>query len=104
MATAMGVAKVLKPSLLAVNGGFLDAESKAFGKSILHRMQFVKRKGTKACKKVPDNVEELRDQFTSSISEKVVEYSIPPELVINLDETGLPLVPVSHWTLEEKGA
>ena len=32
------------------------------------------------------------------------EHSIPPELVINLDETGLPLVTVSQWTLEEEGA
>ena len=31
------------------------------------------------------------------------EHSIPPELVINMDETGLPIVLVSDWSLDEKG-
>ena len=104
IAAAMGIAKALKPSLLAVNGGVLHAESKAFAKSLLNRMNFVKRKATKTCKKVPDNLEELRTAYTSSITNKMAEHNIPPELVINLDETGLPIVPVSQWTFADKGS
>ena len=29
---------------------------------------------------------------------------IPPELVINWDQTGIKIVPVSSWTMEKKGA
>ena len=104
IATAMGIAKAMKPSLLKENGGFLDAQSRAFGKSLLSRMCYVKRKGTKACKKVPDNLEELRSAFVASIASKMAKHNIPPSLVINLDETGLPLVPVSQWTLAEEGS
>ena len=34
----------------------------------------------------------------------MAEHNIPPELVINLDETGLPIVPVSQWTFADKGS
>ena len=29
---------------------------------------------------------------------------IPSELILNWDQTGLNIVPASHWTLEQKGA
>ena len=32
------------------------------------------------------------------------QFNIPPQLIINLDETGVPIVPVSQWTLEETGS
>ena len=31
-------------------------------------------------------------------------YKIPPELVINWDQTGINIVPVSQWTMDVEGA
>ena len=66
--------------------------------------EFVKRKGTKAAKKLPDDFAQVKLRFMSRVCEKVKAHQIPPELVLNLDETGLPIVPVSNWTLDVKGA
>ena len=38
------------------------------------------------------------------ISSAIAEHHIPPELVFNVDETGLHLVPVSNWTMEKEGS
>ena len=38
------------------------------------------------------------------ISSAIAEHHIPPELVCNVDETGLHLVPVSNWTMEKEGS
>jgi hypothetical protein len=34
----------------------------------------------------------------------VNKHNIPPELIINWDHTGIHLVPVSKWTMAEKGS
>ena len=96
---AMGVAMKMSPSALQKHGGWLGADSKAFGKSLLKRMNFGKHKGTKTAKKVPDNVEELRLAFATSIRLAMDEQNIPDEMVVNLDETSLPYVPASEWTM-----
>ena len=31
-------------------------------------------------------------------------HAIPPELIINLDETGIKLVPVGDWTMAPEGS
>ena len=74
-----------------------------WAESVLRRLDFVRRKATKAAKKVPDNFAEIRQRFAARVANAVKEHSIPPELVINMDETGLPIVPVSDWSLDEKG-
>ena len=63
---------------------------------------FVKRKGTKAGRRVVDPEE--KEEFRRSVQNVMDEYSIPPELVLNIDQTGRKLFPSSQWTLEEKGA
>ena len=45
----------------------------------------------------------MKQGFVDRIADVVREFHIPPELVINLDETGVKIVPVSTWTLEKKG-
>jgi len=34
----------------------------------------------------------------------VDKHGIPPELIINFEHTGIHLVPVSRWTMVEKGS
>ena len=40
----------------------------------------------------------------SQISGLVAAHSTPEDLLINFDQTGINLVPVGHWTLEQRGA
>ena len=56
-------------------------------------MNFVKRKATTAkSEHAPEDV-------------GVVEMEeIPPELILNWDQTGMNLVPVSSWTMNQSGA
>ncbi|CAH1233381.1 Hypp715 [Branchiostoma lanceolatum] len=62
---------------------------------------FVKRKGTKAGRKIPENFEETRNAFHTSIRNIVEEHDIPDALNVNWDLTGVSVVPVDGLTLEE---
>ena len=52
---------------------------------------------------MPDNFPVIRAGFLERISNAAKEHSIPLELVLNMDETGLPVIPVSEWTLDKQG-
>ena len=67
-------------------------------------MNFCKRRGTKAAKKLPDDFQTLKAKYLERIKAKVKQFNIPPQLIINIGETGVPIVPVSQWTLEETGS
>ena len=90
-------------NLLAQNGGHIEL-SKTWSTSILRRMNFVKRRGTKAARKVPDDFPNIKSSFLDRIRDAVREHNIPEELIINMDETGIPVVPVSDWTMEKEGS
>ena len=100
---AKGIVKKLDPSKLVENGGHLTF-SRAWAYSLLRRMKYVKRKGTKAAKKLPVDFPQIRDVFLERVSDTVNEFSIPKELCVNMDETGAKYIPVSDWTMEEEGA
>ena len=40
----------------------------------------------------------------NKIKKSIKDGKIPPELVINWDQTGVKVVPASQWTMEERGA
>ncbi|KAI8522099.1 hypothetical protein Bbelb_018530 [Branchiostoma belcheri] len=103
MGAARGLILEKDRSLLAEYGGNIHI-TKEWANSILRRMNFVKRKGTKAARKVPDDFEETRDKFYDRIEEAVRDNDIPDEMIVNWDQTGVPIVPVGKWTLEEEGA
>ena len=48
--------------------------------------------------------EQLKDEFLLEIKVIVNMDEIPPELIINFDQTALNYVPVSHWTMDQEGA
>eukprot|EP00058_Branchiostoma_floridae_P025112 XP_002610602.1 hypothetical protein BRAFLDRAFT_65792 [Branchiostoma floridae] len=77
--------------------------TKQWANSFLRRMKFVKRKGTKAARKVPEDFELIREQFYQRIEAAIRDNNIPDEMVCNWDQTGVNIVPVSDWTLEEEG-
>ncbi len=103
IATATGVVRKRDKSLLMENGGSLELR-KNWAKSILHRMGFVKRRGNTKAKVSVEHFEALKSQFLIDIRATVEMMEIPPELVINWDQTGIKIVPVSSWTMEKRGA
>jgi hypothetical protein len=70
----------------------------------LSRMNFVKRKATKAARKVPTDFPEIKFSFLKRIVDCVQVRKIPPELIINWDQTGAKYVSTSAWTLAEEGS
>ena len=102
IAGAKGLLKSMNRTMLAEFGGPATL-SKGWAKSILSRMNFTKRMGTTQAKITPNDFEERRLQFLHDIIDIVHMEDIPPELIINWDQTGLNLVPTSNWTMAQKG-
>lgn len=63
----------------------------------------MKRKGTKASRKIPNDFEFIRMEFLAEVK-TVNDYDIPPELIINFDQTNVNIVPVGDYTLEKSGS
>lgn len=103
MAAAKGIVKNANPSLLVENGGHV-AITERWARSLLERMNFVRRKGTKAARHLPPDFNSIKQEFLERVAMTIVEHKIPRELVINFDQTGSKFVPVSEWTLEEQGS
>ena len=95
IATALGITRTVQPALPPENGGSLCV-GRTWTESVLARAGFVKRKGTKAAKKLPDNFQHVKEDFLHRIKATVEEHDIPSCMVVNLDETALPIIPVSH--------
>ena len=105
---ALGLIQKNQPSLLQEHGGSLDfrtanGSGRSWCNSFLKRAHFVKRKSTKAAKKLPANFQEQKQRFLDLIASAVKTHDIPSDLIINIDETGLRVVPVDKWTLDRKG-
>ena len=101
-AVAKGIVAHSNPSQLQEQGGHLQIGVK-WAESFLSRRGYVKRKATKAARKLPPNFEDLKAAFLQRICSEVEQHAIPPKLVINWDQTGSKSVPVSQWTLAEQG-
>ena len=68
-------------------------------------MNYVKREATTAKSKhsVADFAE-IKRSFLRSVVETVTLEEIPPELILNWDQTGIMIIPSSSWTMHERGA
>ena len=100
---AVGIVRTIQSSLLAKHGGSLTL-SDSWAESFLRRENYIKRKATKAAKKLPEDFEIVRKGFHDRFAQVVLEHQVPAELIVNLDQTGLKMVPVSEWTYEKQGA
>lgn len=84
-------------------GGHIDL-SLTWAYSLLSRMKFVKRRATTSKSKFsPENFAQLKADFLDDLSSIVELEDIPPELVLNWDQTGIKLVPVSNHTMDRQG-
>ena len=57
-----------------------------------------------AARKLPANFEEQKATFHKRITKHVADYCIPDTLIINWDQTGIKMVPVSEWKMDAKGS
>ena len=89
--------------LLAEFGGSLVI-NRTLAYSLLKRFGLVKRKGTKAARATPANFSILKEEYLARITKLVADHNIPDSLLINWDQTGIKLVPVSEWTMAKKGS
>ena len=78
--------------------------TKGWAKYLLNRMGYVKRKATSKAKVTVANFDELKEDYLLEIKHVVEMDEIPPELIVNFDQTGLNFIPVSEWTMEAEGA
>ena len=89
-------------ALLKEHGGPIEIGIK-WTESFLKCRGYVKRKATKAARKLPPNFEDLKSVFLQRIRSEVEQQAIPPKFVVNGDQTGSKLVTISQWTLAEQG-
>ena len=102
MAAARGIILSKNRALLQEYGGHIAIE-KSWARSMLIRMNFVKRKGTNSAKLPPD-FEKVKSDFLERVKKAVLENQIFPQMVINWDQTAVRLVPYSDWMMEEQGS
>ena len=62
------------------------------------------RKTTKTAKKLPPNSEECYDISSAAAAAAAAENSIPADLIVNWDQTGVRMVPVNYWTMTTRGS
>ena len=67
-------------------------------------MGYVKRKATTSQSMyILTDFKQAKKQFLKEVAEIVVMEEIPPELVLNWDQTRLNVVPASAWTMDKQG-
>ena len=103
IAAATAIVRRADRNLLSENGGPITLTTN-WAKSLLHRMKFVKRRGSSAAKITVTNFNEVKEQFLLDIKGVVRMEEIPNELVFNWDQTAISIVPGSSWTMELKGS
>ena len=77
--------------------------NKEWARSLLRRMGFTKRKANSKSKVLPENFDEIKEQFLIDVRSVIEMEDVPPSLVLNWDHTAMKIVPSSNWTMEKKG-
>ena len=95
VAAATGILKATITSSLLGYGGYINP-TKDWAYNFLARMKFVRGKtATAKSKGSTPAFKQLRDAFFSEISSIVTMEEIPPELVLNWDQTEIHLAPAA---------
>ena len=74
-----------------------------WAKSLFYRMGFTMQKVCSTKKLMVHNFEELQGQFLNDINTVAIMEDIPDELTLNWDHPTISIVPVSSWTMSQKG-
>ena len=103
MGTARGIVIRRAHQLLHEKGGEKKI-TRDWARSLLLRIKFSRRKGTRKAKKNLGNEEQVALQFHNMVHTIIKEKNIPPCLVITADEQFSAIVPGGNWTMAEKGS
>ena len=103
-AAARGLLLKYDKMKLAEFGGPIEL-NRHWAYSLLKRMKFVRRKATTAKSKYAiADFERVKRAFLDEVVSTVSMEEIPPELILNWDQTGIKIVPCSSWTMDQQGA
>ena len=103
MAAARGILLKCDQTKLAEFGGPVQLNSH-WAHSLLRRMKYVQRKATTArSKQTVANFAEIKESFLADVVATVTMEEIPPELILNWDQTGIKIVPSATWTMTRQG-
>ena len=102
IAAAKGIVKATDRTMLYENGGHILL-SGSWAYSLLKRMGYVQRKASKVSLSKME-FEVVKKAYLNKIKVAVVDGKIPPELIINFDQSSVNVVPSSQWTQAEKGS
>ena len=90
--------------MLAEYGGHISL-CKSWAHLLLGRMGYVQRKATTSKSKyTAQNFSEVKQTFLNDLNAIITMEEIPPELVLNWDQTGVKYVPVNSWTMDKRGS
>lgn len=104
VAAARGIIISCDRSQLAEFGGHISF-SRQWAYHLLDRIKFVRRKATTSKSKCkPQDFAKLKESFLDDVASTVLMDEIPPELILNWDQTGIHLVPASTWTMDQVGS
>lgn len=78
--------------------------NKEWARYFLEQLNYIKRKGTKAARKLPVDYLAVKETYLNRILATVKEFKIHPSMIVNWDQTGVNIVPTGEWTLAPKGA
>ena len=103
IAAARGIVLTCDRSMLMEFGGHVEL-NRHWAYSLLHQMNFVQRKVTTAKSKYAiADFDRVKTEFLDDVVATVEMEEIPPELILNLDQTGIRIVPSNNWTMNQQG-
>ena len=105
MAAATGIVMAYDRTLLHEHGGYITI-SKTWALSLRKRVGYVKRKATtKSTPAMSGEVfEQAKTRCLRQITRMVKFREMSDNLIINLNQTGIHLVPFGVWTMATKGS
>ena len=53
---------------------------------------------------MPEDFAALKETFLDEVRAVVTMEQVPPMLILNRDQTGIHIVPVSSWTMDKEGS
>ena len=95
--------KAADNNLLSENGGHINL-TKDWAKYLLQRMNYVKRHGSSTAKVAVENFVQVKAHFLFDIQSLIEIEEILSSLIIYWDQTAIKYVPVSTWTMADKGS
>ena len=100
IAAAMGIVREKDSNLLALDGGHIVL-NRDWARSLLGRMNFVKRKANTKAKLAVSDFIGLKSQFISDIRTFKDLEEMPDCLI---DQTAIKYVPVAEWAMDKQGS